>query len=193
MFAEAVGAFDSVVVRVGRGGGGVRARFVVPGAHIAPGGLGRTVMGGVPPSHANAALPSRRGDGPGFAAPRNRVERHIGLEESFSGRGSVVVRDFDENGGGESDGLACRDDETWLLDELHGLPPRVARDGLVQPLVSDCSAVWMTSWYEWKLEEGGSPPVKHLNVYRVDLLQLLDERCVVVGIQNLRKGEDIIV
>ena len=75
MFAEAVGAFDGVVFRVGHGGGGMRARFVIPGAHIAPGGLGGAVMGGVPPSHANAALPGRRGDRPGLAALRNRVER----------------------------------------------------------------------------------------------------------------------
>ena len=71
MFAEAVGAFDGVIYRVGRSGGGVRTRFMVAGAHIAPGGLGRAVMGGVSPSHADAALPGRRRDGPGFAAPRN--------------------------------------------------------------------------------------------------------------------------
>ena len=50
----------------------------------------------------------------------------------------------------------------------------------------------MASQHKRELEEGGGPPVKHLNVYGVDFLQLLDERCVVVGIQDLRKGEDII-
>ena len=145
MLAEAVGAFGGGVFRVGRGGGRVRAGFVIPGAHIAPGGFRRAMMGGVPPSHANAALPGCRRDRPGLAAPRNRVERHIGLEESFSGRGGAVVGDFDEDGGGESDGLACRNDETWLLNEFHRLPLGVARNGLEQPLVSDCSAVRMTS------------------------------------------------
>ena len=120
------------------------------------------------------------------------MERHIGLKESFGSRGGAVVGDFDENGGSEPDGLACRDDEAWLLNEFHGLPLGVAGNGLVQPLVSDCCAVRMTSRHERELEEGGGPPVKYLNVYRVDFLQLLDERCVVVGVQNLREGEDII-
>ena len=74
MFAEAVGAFDGVIYRVGRSGGGVRTRFMVAGAHIAPGGLGRAVMGGVSPSHADAALPGRRRDGPRATASRDRVE-----------------------------------------------------------------------------------------------------------------------
>ena len=120
------------------------------------------------------------------------MEHHVGLKESFSGGGGAVVGDFDENGGGESDGLACRDDETWLLNEFHRLPLGVAGNGLVQPLVSDCRAVQMTSRHEWELEEGGGPPVKHLNVYRVDFLQLLDEHCMVIGVQNLREGKDII-
>ena len=80
MIAEAVGAFRGIKLRVGRSSGGVRGRFVIAGAHIAPGGLGRAMMGGMPPSHADAALPGRRRDGPGFAAPRNRVEAHVGLK-----------------------------------------------------------------------------------------------------------------
>ena len=79
-----------------------------------------------------------------------------------------------------------------FLNELHGLPLRVARDGLVQPLISDCSAIQMASQHERKLEEGGGPPVKYLNVYRVDFLQFLDEHHVVVSIQNLQEGEDMI-
>jgi hypothetical protein len=71
MFAEAVGAFEGVVLRIGHDGGGVCTRFVVPGTHIAPGGFGGAVMGGMPPSHANATLPGCHRDGPGFAASRN--------------------------------------------------------------------------------------------------------------------------
>ena len=50
----------------------------------------------------------------------------------------------------------------------------------------------MTSRHKGKLEEGGHPSVKHLNVYGVDFLELLDERCMIVGIQDLRKGKDVI-
>ena len=43
--AEAVGAFGDVETRVGFDGGSVGARLVVPGARVAPGGLGGAMVG----------------------------------------------------------------------------------------------------------------------------------------------------
>ena len=45
VFTETVGAFDDVVLGVGLDGGLVCATFVVTGAGVTPGGLGRAVMG----------------------------------------------------------------------------------------------------------------------------------------------------
>ena len=104
-------------------------------------------MGGMPPSHANTTLPGCCGDGPGFAASGNRVERHVGLKEAFSGRGGAVVGDFDEDGSGKPNSLASGDDEARFLNKFHGLPFGVASDGLVQPLIGDRRAVRMTSWH----------------------------------------------
>ena len=66
-----------------------------------------------------------------------------------------------EDGGGETDTLTGGDDEAGFLNKLHRLPLRVAGDGLVQPFVSDCSAVGMASRHERELVAGGGPPVKH--------------------------------
>ena len=48
----------------------------------------------------------------------------------------------------------------------------------------------MVGWHNRKLEERCRPPVKYLNVYGVDFLQLLGQNGVVVRVQDLRKGED---
>jgi hypothetical protein len=66
----------------------------------------------------------------------------------------------------------------------------VARDGLEEPLVSDYGAVRMVGWHDWELEERSRPPVKHLNVHGVDLLQLLRQNSVVVRVQDLRESQD---
>ena len=92
----------------------------------------------------------------------------------------MVVGDFHEDGGGKPDVLAGRDDESWLLDEFHMLPLGVARDRLVKPLVHDCRAVRVSGWHEREFEEGCGTSVEHLNVLRIDLLELLDQCCVVV-------------
>ena len=48
----------------------------------------------------------------------------------------------------------------------------------------------MAGRHKRELEERSCSSVKHLNVYCVDLLQLLRQNGVVIGIQHLRKGED---
>jgi hypothetical protein len=66
----------------------------------------------------------------------------------------------------------------------------VSRNGLEEPLVSDCGAVQVAGRHDRKLEERGRSPVKYLNVYGIDLLQLLRQDGVVIGVQNLREGKD---
>ena len=131
MFAETIGAFDDVVLRVSLDGGLVRATSVIPGAGVAPGRLRGAVMGRVSPSHADSALLGRRGDGPRLTASGDRVEHHVGLEEAFGGGGGAVVRYFDEDGRSETDSLTGGNDEPWFLNEFNGLPLGVAGDGLV--------------------------------------------------------------
>ena len=48
----------------------------------------------------------------------------------------------------------------------------------------------MAGRHEGKFEEGGGPSVQYLNVHGVDLLQLLDQRRVVVGVQYVRERKD---
>ena len=48
----------------------------------------------------------------------------------------------------------------------------------------------MAGRHEWEFEERRSSPIKYLNVHRVDLLQLLDQCCMIVCVQDLRKGKD---
>ena len=66
-----------------------------------------------------------------FFKKKKRVKHHIGLEKAFGSGGGAVVGHFDEDGHGETDTLASRDDETWLLNKFHRLPPGVAGNGLV--------------------------------------------------------------
>ena len=66
----------------------------------------------------------------------------------------------------------------------------MAQDSLEKPLVSDCGAVRVAGRHDRKLEERCRPSVKHLNVYGVDLLQLLCQNGVVIGVQDLQKGQD---
>ena len=77
--AQAVCAFDFGVSRVRFDGSLMSAGLVVPGARVAPGGLGSAVVGRVSPPKANATLLGCRRDRPRFAATRDHVERHIGL------------------------------------------------------------------------------------------------------------------
>ena len=48
----------------------------------------------------------------------------------------------------------------------------------------------MAGRHNRELEERGRSPVKYLNVYGVDLLQLLRQDGVIFRVQNLREGED---
>ena len=118
------------------------------------------------------------------------MESHIGLKQAFSKRSTAIVGNLGEYGSGVADILTGRDNEAWSLDELHILPLRVARDGLVQPLRCDCRAVGMACGHQRELEEGGRPSVQNLNVYRVDFLELLDQDVMVAGVEHLREGED---
>ena len=77
-----------------------------------------------------------------------------------------------------------------LLNKLNVLPPGVSRNGLEEPLVGDCGAVRVAGQHDRKLEERGRSPVKYLNVYGIDFLQLLRQDGVVIGVQNLREGKD---
>ena len=131
VFAETVGAFDDVVLRVGPDSGLVCATFVVPSAGIAPGGLRCAVMGRMSPSHADSALLGHRGDGPRLTASRDRVKHHVGLKEALGGGGGAVVGYFNEDSRGEADTLTGGNDESWFLNEFNGLPLGVAGDGLV--------------------------------------------------------------
>ena len=45
MVTEAIGTLDDVEPRVGFDGGSVGAGFMVPGARVAPGGLGGAMVG----------------------------------------------------------------------------------------------------------------------------------------------------
>ena len=118
------------------------------------------------------------------------MKRHIGLKEAFGVRGGTVVGDFDEDCGSKADILTGWDDKSRLLDEFRVFPLGVADDGLVEPLVGDWGTIRVAGRHERELEERCCSSVKHLNVYRVDLLQLLDQRSVVVRIQHMRESED---
>ena len=48
----------------------------------------------------------------------------------------------------------------------------------------------MAGRHKGKFEEGGSPSVQYLNVHGVDLLQLLDQRRMVVRVQYVRERKD---
>ena len=48
----------------------------------------------------------------------------------------------------------------------------------------------MAGQHNRKLEEGCGPLVEHLNVYRVDFLQLLDQYSMVVRVQYLQESKD---
>ena len=118
------------------------------------------------------------------------MKRHIGLKEAFGVRGGAVVGDFDEDCGSKADILTGWDDKSRLLDEFRVFPLGVAGNGFVEPLVSDWRAVGVARRHKRELEEGCRSSVQHLNVYGVDLLQLSDQRRVVVGIQHVRESED---
>ena len=118
------------------------------------------------------------------------MEKDVGLKEAFCERGGAIVSDFDKNCSCESDTLTGLDDKPWLLHEFHVLPLWVARYGLEQPLAGDCGAVRVVGRHKREFEERGHSSVEHLNVHCVDLLQLLCQNGVIVGIQHLRKGED---
>ena len=139
-------------------------------------------MGGVTPSHAYSTLLGRRRDGPRLTASRNGVKHHICLKEVFGGGGGAVIGHFDEDSRSETDSLTGGNDEAWFLHEFDRLPLRVAGDGLVQPLVGDRGAVRVSGRHKRELEERCRSSVEHLNVYRVDFLELLDQNCMVVGI-----------
>jgi hypothetical protein len=79
MVTQAVRTLDVGVSRVRLDGGLMGASLVVPGARVAPGGLGSAMMGGMSPSKADAALLGCRRDRPRLAATQDRVEQHIGL------------------------------------------------------------------------------------------------------------------
>ena len=123
------------------------------------------MVGRVAPPQANTALLSRHGDGPRLAASRDCVESHISLKESLGSGGAAVISDLGENGGSIADTLTGGDNKARSLDELHVFPFRVARDGLVQPLRSDCRAVGVARRHQRELEEGGRPSVQNLNIY----------------------------
>ena len=80
MVAQAVRTLDVGVLRVRLDGGLMGAGLMVPGARVAPGGLGSAMMGGMSPLKADAALLGCRRDRPRLAATRDRVEQHIGLQ-----------------------------------------------------------------------------------------------------------------
>ena len=44
--------------------------------------------------------------------------------------------------------------------------------------------------HQREFEEGGCPPVEHLNVHGIDLLELPSQSGVVIRVQHLREGED---
>ena len=118
------------------------------------------------------------------------MKRHIGLEKALGVGGRVIVGNLDENRSSEADSLTSWDNEARLLDEFRVFPLGVARNGLVEPLVGDWGAVRVAGWHKGEFEEGGRPPVQHLNIQGVDLLQLLDQRHVVVRVQHVRERED---
>ena len=66
----------------------------------------------------------------------------------------------------------------------------MARNGRMEPLIRDCRAVGMPRGHQREFQERGRPPVEHLNVHGVDLLELLRQDGVVVRVQHLRKSED---
>ena len=107
------------------------------------------------------------------------MEHHISLKKSFGDGGAAVISDLSENSSGVADTLTGRDDKAWGLDELHFLPFRMACDGLVQPLRCDRRAVRMARGHQRELEEGCRPSIQYLNIYRVGLLELLDQDVVV--------------
>ena len=108
----------------------------------------------------------------------------------FGVGGRAVVGNLNENRSSEANRLTGWDNEARLLDESRIFPLGVAGNGLVEPLVGDWGAVRMAGQHEGEFEEGGCPSVQHLSVYRVDLLQLLDQCSVVVGVQYVRERKD---
>ena len=103
------------------------------------------------------------------------MKRHIGLEKAFGVGGGAIIGNLDEYCSGEANSLTGWDNEARLLDEFRVFPLGVAGNGLVEPLVGDWGAVRMAGWHKGEFEEGSRPPVQHLNVHGVDLLQLLDQ------------------
>ena len=97
----------------------------------------------------------------------------------------MVVRDFRENCGGEAHLLPSRDDKPRFLNKLNGLPSGVVRNSLVKPLIRDCRTVGVLRRHQRAFEEGGCPPVEHLNVHGIDLLELLSQSGMVVRVQHL--------
>ena len=60
----------------------------------------------------------------------------------------------------------------------------------MEPLIRDRRAIGVPRRHQREFKEGGCPPVEHLDVHGIDLLELLSQSGVVVRVQHLRKGED---
>ena len=66
----------------------------------------------------------------------------------------------------------------------------MAGDGRVKPLIRDCRAVRVPCRHQGEFEERSGPSVEHLNIYRVDFLELSCQNGVIVRVQNLAEGKD---